>query len=158
MESAVLGADLPNVKIHRHPSARLPTRSTPGSAGYDVSACIAPDQKIVIPPSERISVPTGLFFEIPPGYFITLRPRSGLALKHGVTLLNAPATIDSDYRGELRVILINHGADLFEILNGDRIAQLLLERVTDFRFEETPYESLAPSERGVGGFGSTGLA
>lgn len=152
-------AQSPAVLIHRAPGAKLPERATPGAAAMDVAACLPPDTEIVIPPGERIAVPTGLTFEIPPGYCISLRPRSGLALKHGVTLPNTPATIDADFRGELKVILANAGDAEFRIAHGDRIAQLLLERVIEFEWREVENTGeLGVSERGAGGFGSTGLA
>lgn len=149
----------PRVKIHRAPGARLPERSTPGSAALDVCACLEPDIYVIVPPGERATIPTGLTFEIPDEYFISLRPRSGLALKEGLTLPNSPGTIDSDYRGELRVIVMNLGRDPVRIRHGDRIAQMLLERRQDFEWEEV--ESLTELEntpRGTGGFGSTGIA
>ncbi|MCB1324873.1 MAG: dUTP diphosphatase [Leptospiraceae bacterium] len=151
--------NLPRVRVHRRPGARLPERATPGSAGLDVCACLPPDTVINIPPGERIAVPTGLSFEIPEGYFISIRPRSGLALKQGITLPNTPATIDSDYRGELMVILMNAGSETARIEHGDRIGQLLLERSVNFEWEElkTPADQNG-TERGAGGFGSTGLA
>lgn len=152
-------ADLPLIKLHRHPAARIPERATDGAAALDVSACLPDESTILLGVGDRITVPTGLYFEIPQGYFISLRPRSGLAFKHGVTLLNAPATIDSDYRGELRVILANLGHEPFRISHGDRIAQLLVERIVPFRFQEVDgIHELEKSDRGSGGFGSTGLA
>lgn len=107
---------------------------------------------------DRLTVPTGLFFEIPPGYFISVRPRSGLAVKNGITLLNTPGTIDSDYRGELRIIMINLGQEDFRIRHGDRIAQMLIEKSVKTEFVETDFSDLEKSDRGSGGFGSTGLA
>ena len=125
----------------------------------DVCACLPPDTELVLPPGERLAVPTGLYFEIPPGYFISLRPRSGLALRQGITLPNAPATIDADYRGELKVILANTGSESVRIEHGQRIAQLLLEQVQPFEWSEVDSaEELGATERGSGGFGSTGLA
>jgi dUTP pyrophosphatase len=109
---------------------------------------------ITIGPGARALVPTGFAVAVPHGYELQLRPRSGLAYKHGVTLPNTPATIDSDYRGELQVIMINHGSDRFEIHRGDRIAQLLVQRVEPVVFEEVA--ALPPTDRGEGGFGSTG--
>ena len=151
--------EVPVVKVYLAPGARLPSRSTPGAAGYDVHACLEPDTYIELGPLERLTVPTGLYFEIPGGYFISLRPRSGLALNQGLTLLNSPATIDSDYRGELRALLINLGSAVVRINNGDRIAQLLVEKIQDFRWERvTRPAELEDSQRGSGGFGSTGLA
>ncbi len=145
------------VKIHSLPGARLPFKATTGSAAYDVCCHLGIDECMQIPPGGRKAIPTGLFFEIPPGYFISLRPRSGLALKHGITLPNSPATIDSDYRGELKVILINLGEELFTVNNGDRIAQLLVEKECLAEFESVPFaEELSDTKRGPGGFGSTG--
>ncbi len=128
----------------------LPTRATPGAAGMDVVAAV----DVVIPAGGRTLVPTGFSVAVPDGYELQMRPRSGLALKHGVTLPNAPATVDSDYRGELQVILINHGMGPFEVHRGDRIAQLLVQRVERVEFREVA--QLPPSSRGAGGFGSTG--
>ncbi len=146
-----------NIKVYAMPGARLPERATPGSAGLDVCALPGPDTIITIPPKKRMAVPTGLFFEIPHGYFITLRPRSGMALKSGVTLINSPATIDSDYRGELKVILGNLGEEPFTIENGQRIAQLFVEKILDFEFSVVETKSeLSDTDRGSGGFGSTG--
>lgn len=151
---------IPRVKIHRLPGVKeLPTRATPGSAALDVCACLPPDTVLTVAPGERVAVPTGLTFEIPPEYFISLRPRSGLALRQGLILPNAPATIDSDFRGELKVIVGNLGDATIQIQHGERIAQLLLERVQQFEWEEVDHlEQLGGSERGAGGFGSTGLA
>jgi dUTP pyrophosphatase len=109
---------------------------------------------VTIPAGGRTLIPTGLSVAVPEGYELQMRPRSGLALKHGVTLPNAPATVDSDYRGELQVILINHGMGPFEVRRGDRIAQLLVQRVERVEFREVA--ELPPSDRGTGGFGSTG--
>jgi dUTP pyrophosphatase len=128
----------------------LPERATPGAAGMDVVAAV----DVTIPAGGRALIPTGLSVAVPEGYELQMRPRSGLALKHGVTLPNAPATVDSDYRGELQVILINHGMGPFEVHRGDRIAQLLVQRVEKVRFREVT--ELPPSSRGTGGFGSTG--
>ena len=151
-------SDEPEVKVYLAPGAVLPRRATPAAAGMDVCALLDSDTNIKIPPGERIAVPTGLYFEIPAGYFISLRPRSGLALKKGLTLLNTPATIDSDYRGELKVILANLGAKAVMIENGDRIAQLLLEKSQPFTWRQVEsQEILEDSERGEGGFGSTGF-
>lgn len=128
----------------------LPSRATLGAAGMDIVSAV----EIAIAPGARALVPTGLCIAVPHGYEVQLRPRSGLALKHGVTLPNTPATVDSDYRGELRVILINLGEEPFEIHRGDRIAQLLVQRVEAIEFREVA--ELPPSGRGQGGFGSTG--
>ncbi len=128
----------------------LPSRATPGAAGMDVVAAV----DVTIAAGARGLVPTGLSVAVPAGYELQLRPRSGLALKHGVTLPNTPATVDSDYRGELQVILINHGMGPFDVHRGDRIAQLLVQRVERGGFREVT--ALPPSSRGTGGFGSTG--
>jgi dUTP pyrophosphatase len=128
----------------------LPERATAGAAGMDLVAAV----EVTIAAGERGLVPTGLTVAVPEGYELQLRPRSGLALKHGITLPNAPATIDSDYRGELQVILINHGMGPFTVRRGDRIAQLLVQRVERVSFREVAV--LPPSGRGTGGFGSTG--
>lgn len=140
------------VKIVRTGRARdfpLPEYGTPFSSGVDLRAA----EDDVLLPGERTVVPTGLKIELPPGYEGQVRPRSGLALKHGVTVLNAPGTIDSDYRGEIRVILVNHGRESFAIVAGDRIAQLIVAPVSRVTWRE---EALEDSERGDGGFGSTG--
>lgn len=146
------------IKIALKQGARPPSRATEGAAGYDVCAFLPSDTELVIAPGDRFAVPTGLTLEIEPEYFVTLRPRSGLALKHGITLLNAPATIDWDYRGELKVILANLGQEKFTIKNGDRIAQMLVERWTPIEFVVVPGSSISGTDRGSGGFGSTGLA
>lgn len=128
----------------------LPSRATPGSAGMDLVAAV----DCTIAPGERTLVPTGLSVALPQGYELQLRPRSGLALRHGITLPNTPATIDADYRGELQVILINLGAEPFTVHRGDRIAQMLVQRVEPVQITEV--SELPSSERGTGGFGSTG--
>jgi dUTP pyrophosphatase len=143
------------VRIRRLPAARdlpLPSHASPGSAGFDLRAAV--DGEVVLRPEERLLVPTGLVLEIPPGWEGQVRPRSGLALRHGIGVLNAPGTIDSDYRGEVGVILINHGQDLFTLKRGDRVAQLVIARVEPIEWEEA--DSLESSGRGDGGFGSTG--
>ena len=128
----------------------LPAYATGGAAGMDVVSA----EDVTIPPGGRHAVATGLALAIPPGYEIQVRPRSGLALKHGITVPNTPGTIDSDYRGELKVILINHGAEAFEIRRGDRVAQLVLAPVTQGSWLEV--SELDETARGEGGFGSTG--
>jgi dUTP pyrophosphatase len=130
----------------------LPLGATAGSAGSDLSAAI--DESVVLAPGKSALVPTGFAVEIPRGWEAQVRPRSGLALRHGVTVLNSPGTIDSDYRGEVAVVLINHGIEPFHIARGDRIAQMVISRVPSVEWVEA--ESLAESERGEGGFGSTG--
>ncbi len=128
----------------------LPAYATDGAAGMDVLAA----EDVTLPPGGRHAVATGLAVAIPPGFEIQVRPRSGLALKHGISVPNTPGTIDSDYRGELKVILINHGGEAFAIRRGDRIAQLVLAPVT--RASWLPVEELDETLRGQGGFGSTG--
>ena len=128
----------------------LPLYATDGAAGMDVLSA----EDVTLAPGMRHAVATGLALAIPPGYEIQVRPRSGLALKHGVSVPNTPGTIDSDYRGELKVILINHGAEPFTLTRGDRIAQLVLAPVTLAAWEEVA--ELDETVRGSGGFGSTG--
>jgi len=130
----------------------LPRYESLSAAGMDIEAFIAGD--LVIPPLGRVKVPTGLFLEIPEGFEAQIRPRSGLAHKYGVSVLNAPGTIDSDYRGELEVILINFGEGPFTLKNGDRIAQMVIAPVVRASVSEA--DSLSETERGSGGFGSTG--
>jgi dUTP pyrophosphatase len=130
----------------------LPTYMTAGAAGADVVAAVAGD--LVLAPGERALVPTGFSLEVPAGYEVQIRPRSGLALRHGVTLLNSPGTIDSDYRGPVGVILANLGSAPFVVRRGERIAQLVVAPVVHAAFREA--EALAASARGEGGFGSTG--
>jgi dUTP pyrophosphatase len=143
------------VRIRRLPAARdlpLPSRASAGSAGFDLRAAI--DGEVALRPGERLLVPTGLVLEIPPGWEGQVRPRSGLALRHGIGVVNAPGTIDSDYRGEVGVILINLGEAPFALNRGDRIAQLVISRVEPVEWEEA--DALDESHRGDGGFGSTG--
>jgi dUTP pyrophosphatase len=141
------------VRIRRLPHGKglaLPAYATEGAAGMDVLSA----EDVTIAPGERHAVASGFAVGIPAGYEIQVRPRSGLALKHGITVPNTPGTIDSDYRGELKVILINHGAEPFAIARGDRVAQLVLAPVTRGAWEEV--EELDDTARGAGGFGSTG--
>jgi dUTP pyrophosphatase len=132
----------------------LPSYQSEGAAGLDVLAAIAPNTRLVLEPRARDIVPTGLVIELPHGFEAQVRPRSGLALKHGVTVLNAPGTIDADYRGEVKVLLVNLGSEPFVIERGMRIAQLVVAPVT--RVELQAEQALADSSRGAGGFGSTG--
>ena len=131
---------------------KLPVYQTAGSAGADVCALL--DKPLVLKPLERFAVPTGLYCQIPRGYEIQVRPRSGLAIKNGITCLNTPGTIDSDYRGEIKVILVNLSSEPFTVNNGDRIAQLVASPVTQADFVVT--DELDETMRGTGGFGSTG--
>ncbi|HSG41103.1 MAG TPA: dUTP diphosphatase [Thermoanaerobaculia bacterium] len=145
------------VRIKRLPAAAglpLPTQGSAGSSGFDLRAAI--DQEIVLRPGERLLVPTGIVLEIPAGWEGQVRPRSGLALRHGIGILNAPGTLDSDYRGEVGVILVNLGEAPFSLRRGDRVAQLVFCRVEPVEWEEA--EALEDSSRGDGGFGSTGTA
>lgn len=136
-----------------NPRAKLPVYASEGSAGCDVSALLESD--IILSPGSRVLIPTGLAFSIPPGFEIQVRPRSGLALRHGISLVNSPGTIDQDYRGELSIILINHGQEAFVLHDGDRIAQLILAPVSRASFKEE--KDLDSTSRGSGGFGSTGI-
>ena len=130
----------------------LPARQTPGAAGFDLHANV--NEPVLIKKGERVLIPTGIRIALPFGYEAQIRPRSGLALKFGVTMLNAPGTADADYRGELHVLLINLGHEDFYVNRGDRIAQMVIARVEICEFNET--DELPESERGEGGFGSTG--
>ncbi len=140
------------VKIVNQSRNELPAYSTALSAGMDLRANL--DEPIVLKPLERTLVPTGLFIELPIGHEAQIRPRSGLAFKNGITVLNTPGTIDADYRGEIKVILINLGTEPFPIARGERIAQLVLAPVTQLGWAEV--SSLDETLRGAGGFGSTG--
>ncbi|HYA81780.1 MAG TPA: dUTP diphosphatase [Methylocystis sp.] len=133
----------------------LPAYASEGAAGLDLQAALAPGRKLVLEPGARELIPTGFALHLPPGFEAQVRPRSGLALNHGVTVLNAPGTIDSDYRGEVRALLVNLGAQPFEILRGMRIAQLVVAPVLRAHLVEK--DSLEESLRGAGGFGSTGI-
>ncbi len=135
-----------------HPQAQVPQYMTELAAGLDVQA--RPESSIELAPGQRCLVPTGLAVAIPPGFEIQVRPRSGLAVRHGIALVNSPGTIDADYRGEIGIILINHGHELFTINPGDRIAQLVVAPVCQAVLLEV--EQLSETDRGVGGFGHTG--
>jgi len=135
--------------LSKHP---LPKYQTVLSAGMDLHANI--DSPIAIQPGQREIISTGLFLELPEGYEAQIRPRSGLAFKHGITVLNSPGTIDADYRGEIKVLLINHGQEAFEINDGERIAQMVIAEYTSIQWEETT--QLNDTERGEGGYGSSG--
>ncbi len=141
------------LKVLAKEGAVIPEYKTAGAAGADVCALIESD--LSLKAGSRAIIPTGLFFEIPEGYEIQVRPRSGLAAKNGVTLLNTPGTIDSDYRGELKIILINLGEEDFTIHRGDRIAQIIFAPVIQAAF--LPVQELSLTERGSSGFGSTGV-
>lgn len=133
----------------------LPQYATAGAAGLDLSAAIGETEKITLKPGKRALVPTGLQIHLPDGYEAQVRPRSGLALKNGIALVNAPGTIDADYRGEIGVILVNLGEEEFEITRGLRIAQMVIAPVS--RVDLVEVDAISTSERGAGGFGSTGV-
>jgi dUTP pyrophosphatase len=139
------GADLP-----------LPAYQSAQAAGLDLVAAVAADEPIMIPPGGRVAVPTGIAVALPPDHEGQIRPRSGIAMRHGVTVLNTPGTIDPDYRGEILVILINHGSDTFEVKRGTRIAQLVIAPIQRVKLREAT--RLDETERKARGFGSTGMA
>jgi dUTP pyrophosphatase len=146
-----------SVRVERLPHSEglpLPAYETTGSAGMDLRAAVAEDQPLTLAPGARALVPTGLKIALEAGFEAQVRPRSGLALKHGVTCLNSPGTIDSDYRGEVGVILINHGQEPFVIRRGERIAQMVIARHEQAAMVEV--EALDETARGAGGLGSTG--
>jgi dUTP pyrophosphatase len=130
----------------------LPTYATPGSSGMDIRANLS--SPLVLQPMERVLVPTGLFLELPEGYEVQVRPRSGLAIKQGLTCLNSPGTVDADYRGEIKVILINLSNEMQTIVHGDRIAQMVFQKVEKINWQ--PTIAINETERGAGGFGHTG--
>ena len=140
------------VKIVNHSDNPAPSYATQHSAGMDLRAWL--DEPVVIQPMQRLLIPTGVHIELPEGYECQLRPRSGLAIKHGITLVNTPGTIDADYRGEIKVIMINLGETPFTIESGERICQMVVAPYS--RVEWTTADSLEASERGEGGFGHTG--
>ena len=140
------------VKIVNHSKHALPEYQTPLSAGLDIRANL--DESVTLRPLERAMIPTGLFVELPEGCEMQIRPRSGLAAKHGITVLNSPGTIDADYRGEIKVILVNLSNEPFTIEAGERIAQMVVARHEQIEWESV--EELGTTERGAGGFGSTG--
>jgi len=145
------------IKVRRlahNPDLPLPAYETDGAAGMDLRAAVAEDEPVTIRPGARALVPTGLSIAVPPGYEAQIRPRSGLALKKGITCLNTPGTVDSDYRGEVSVILANLGEEDFVIRRGDRIAQMVIAPYVRAQWSEVP--DLEETSRGAGGFGSTG--
>ena len=149
--------DTPTIDVVKRAHAAdlaLPAYATAQSAGMDLQAAVAAD--IILPPGGRALVPTGLAIALPEGYEAQIRPRSGLAAKNGVTVLNAPGTIDADYRGEIGVVLINHGSEAFAVTRGMRIAQMVIARHAQARWQEVA--DLSQTARGAGGFGSTGTA
>jgi dUTP pyrophosphatase len=148
---------MPTLRVYKmRADAIVPRYETSGAAGLDLAACLT--TSITLDPGGTAKVPTGLQIALPPGHEGQVRPRSGLAARHGITVLNAPGTIDEDYRGELQVLLVNHGRDSFTITHGDRIAQLVVAPVVQADITEVNDEAaLGGTERGRGGFGSTGV-
>ncbi len=141
------------IKIINHSGHALPAYATGSSAGIDLRSCLT--DELILRPMERQAIPTGLFIELPKGFEAQIRPRSGLAMKHGITVLNSPGTIDADYRGEIKVILINLSSDNFIITNGERIAQMVIAKHEQAEWIEV--DNLEETERGSGGFGHTGI-
>jgi len=142
-------------KLDHFGDLELPKYETGLAAGADLRAAVPANAPMVLKPSERSLVPTGMAMALPAGYEAQIRPRSGLAYKHGITCLNTPGTIDADYRGEVKVLLINHGTDDFTINRGERIAQMVIAPITQPEFEAV--NELSDTKRGAGGFGSTGV-
>jgi dUTP pyrophosphatase len=146
-----------SIAVKRLPHAEglpLPAYETAGAAGMDLIAAVEEDSPFELSPGERRLVPTGLILQLPEGYEAQVRPRSGLALRHGVTVLNAPGTVDADYRGEVQVLLVNHGSERFAVSRGMRIAQMIIAEVARAALVE--HAELSETTRGAGGFGSTG--
>ena len=143
------------VRLPHGEGIELPAYETPGAAGMDLRAAVAADAPLTLEPGKRALVPTGLVFEIPHGYEGQIRPRSGLAFKNGITCLNTPGTVDSDYRGEVKVLLVNLGEEPFVIERGMRMAQMVIAPVTQVAVREAAETS--ETTRGAGGFGSTGV-
>lgn len=141
-----------SVKIINRSHHELPAYATPGASGMDVRANL--DHPIVLEPMERVLVPTGLYIQLPEGHECQIRPRSGLALKHGISIVNAPGTVDADYRGEIKVILINLSKEPFVINDGERVCQMVITNYTQVKWE--PVERIDETVRGDGGFGHTG--
>lgn len=142
------------VRIINRSGNPLPAYSTPESAGMDVRAWL-PDGPVTLMPGHRALIGTGLYMELPAGYECQVRPRSGLALRHGISIVNSPGTVDADYRGEVGVILINLGQEPFTVTSGERICQIVIKEYVPVQWDEV--SSLDPSERGDGGFGHTGV-
>lgn len=146
---------LPVKPLPHFDGLELPKYQTSGSAGLDLPAAVPADEPVTIPPGEWRMIPTGLSIALPEGYEAQVRPRSGLAAKKGITCLNTPGTVDADYRGEIRVNLINHGPEPFVVQRGERIAQMVIAQFTQIAWDVR--DSLDETERGTGGFGSTGV-
>ncbi len=151
----VIGPTLNLVRLPHGDKLPLPSYETAGAAGMDICAAVPEDAPLTLKPGDRALVPSGFIFEIPDGFEAQIRPRSGLASKHGITCLNTPGTIDSDYRGEVKVLLINLGQDDFVVRRAMRIAQMVVAPVTYVRIDEGAHAST--TTRGAGGFGSTGV-
>ena len=151
--SAGVEARVRIVRLEQAKDLPLPRRATERSAGYDLLAAV--DDVVEVAPGDRVLVPTGIAVALPDGFEAQIRPRSGLALRSGLTLVNSPGTIDADYRGEIRLIVINHGHEPVTIRRGDRLAQMVIHRLPTVELDEV--ELLPDSERGEGGFGHTGL-
>jgi dUTP pyrophosphatase len=144
---------MPKIFVINKSDNPLPEHQTESSAGADIYAYL-PNGEVIIAPGEKEIIPTGIFIEIPIGYEVQVRPRSGLAFKHGVTILNSPGTIDADYRGEVKVLLINHGNEAFVVKSGERIAQMVFSRYQQVEWESV--NQLSVTKRGSGGYGSSG--
>ena len=141
------------VKITNNSTNPLPKYQTAGSAGMDLYANLK--EEVTLEPNTQALIPSGISIELPQGYEAQIRPRSGLALKHGISIVNSPGTVDSDYRGEIKVVLINHGKEPFVIKNGERIAQMVIAKFEQITWQES--QSLSETERGSGGYGHTGV-
>ena len=148
------GVDVQVMRLPHGADLPLPSYQSEAASGLDLIAAVPADAPLVIEPGRYAAVPTGIAIALPPGCEAQVRPRSGLARHHGVTVLNAPGTVDADYRGEIQVLLINHGTEPFAVTRGMRIAQLVIAEIVRIRLSERT--SLDPTERGSGGFGSTG--
>lgn len=144
---------MPKIFVINKSDNPLPEHQTESSAGADIHAYL-PDGDVIIAAGEKEIIPTGIYIEIPVGYEVQVRPRSGLAFKHGVTVLNSPGTIDADYRGEVKVLLINHGKEAFVVKSGERIAQMVFSKYQRIEWESV--NQLSDTERGSGGYGSSG--
>ena len=144
---------MPKIFVINKSDNPLPEHQTESSAGADIHAYL-PDGDVIIAAGEKEIIPTGIYIEIPVGYEVQVRPRSGLAFKHGVTVLNSPGTIDADYRGEVKVLLINHGKEAFIVKSGERIAQMVFSKYQQVEWESV--NRLSDTERGSGGYGSSG--
>lgn len=152
-DAATTPLNIPVQRLSHSEGLDLPVHATPSSSGVDLAAAI--DQPVKLEPGGHALIPTGLAIAVPDGYEAQVRPRSGLALKHGITVLNSPGTIDADYRGEIKVILINLGKDIFTIERGMRIAQMIIGKINVVAWQEV--DALPESSRGDGGFGSSGI-